>query len=81
MLTFIVLACHMNVSVPDEDSPNCKKFKEPIVPEMQVSGQQELSPMACMMQSPVMIMKFSENHPGWLPRRWTCKYLQEEADI
>lgn len=79
MLTFIVLACHLNVSEPDENSPNCRKFKEPIVPEMQVEGF-NLNPITCMMQSPIMIVKFSENHPGWQPRRWTCKYLKEEAD-
>lgn len=80
MLTFIVLACHLNVSVPDEDSPNCKKFKEPIVPEMQAEGV-NYNPMSCMMNSIPMLVKFEENHPGWQARRWTCKYLQEEADL
>lgn len=80
MLTFIVLACHLNVSEPDENSPNCRKFDEPIVAEMQAEGMQ-LNPMTCMMQSVPMIVKFEENHPGWQARRWTCKYKKPEHDI
>lgn len=80
MLTFVVLACHLNVSEPDENSPNCRKFKQPIVVELQEPGM-NLNPMTCMMQSIPMIVKFEEEHPGWQARRWTCKYMKEEADI
>lgn len=76
-LTFIVLACHMNVSVPVEDNKNCKIFKQEIFEE----GEQNLTPMTCMMQSPVMIPKFEEEHPGWKARKWTCKYIVPEQDI
>ena len=76
-LTFIVLACHMNVSVPDENDKHCKIFKEEIYQE----GQSEITPMACMMQSPMMIMKFEESHPGWKAHKWSCKYLRQEQDI
>lgn len=77
-LTFIVLACHMNVSVPrDPDDKNCKIFKEEILEE----GVQQLTPMTCIMQSPVMIVKFEEQHPGWQARKWSCKYLVKEQDV
>lgn len=76
-LTFIVLACHMNVSVPIEDNKNCKIFKEEILEE----GAQSLTPMTCMMQSPVMIVRFEEQHPGWQARKWSCKYLVKEQDV
>jgi hypothetical protein len=74
-LTFIVLACHLNVTEPDETNKDCKIFKEEILDEGQ-----EITPMACMMQSPPMIMKFEEHHPGWKARKWTCKYLTPEQD-
>lgn len=74
-LTFIVLACNMNVSVPVEDNKNCKIFKEEIYEEVQA-----MTPMTCMMQSPVMVPKFEEQHPGWQVRKWTCKYLVPEQD-
>jgi hypothetical protein len=76
-LTFIVLACHMNVSVPDEKSPSCKVFKEEI---LETEGT-NLTPWTCMMQSPIQIIKFQEQHPGWQARKWTCKYLLPSQDI
>lgn len=77
-LTFIVLACHLNVSVPDENNKDCKIFKQEIY---QGEDSQELNPMTCMMQSPPMLVKFEEEHPGWKARKWTCKYLTPEQDI
>lgn len=75
-LTFIVLACHLNVSVPNEQSPSCKEFKEEILDEGM-----NFTPMTCMMQSPVMVIKFEEQHPGWKARKWTCKYVIPEQEI
>lgn len=76
MLTFIVLACHANVADPVDDGKTCKTFKEDIYVEEQV-----ITPMSCMMQSAMMIMRFEEQHPGWKARKWTCKYTVREQDI
>lgn len=74
MLTFIVLACNLNVAIPDEKSPSCREFRQQIYEE-------HLTPMACMMTSPIQIAKFAEEHPGWQPRRWSCKYDNGSEDI
>ncbi|MGQ0672061.1 MAG: hypothetical protein ACT4N2_04175 [Hyphomicrobium sp.] len=33
----------------------------------------ETSPMQCMMGAPPEIAKWSEGHPKWLIKRWTCQ--------
>jgi hypothetical protein len=76
MLTFIVLACQMNVAIPDETSPSCKTFKQALLEEG--TG---LNPYTCMMQSPLQITKFAEENPGWVPRKWSCKYVKPSQDI
>lgn len=73
-LTFVILACNLNVSTPDENSPGCKLFKEKINEEVNVG----INPMTCMMSSPIRLAKFAEDHPGLLIKKWTCKYLKEE---
>lgn len=74
VLTFIVLACHFNVSVPDENSPSCRTFKEEINSDFN-DGLPVMSPMACMSASLPKIEEFQRQHPGWQARRWTCKYI------
>lgn len=71
MLAFVVLACTLNVSEPGspEVTQECKIFQE--ILDEETPG---LSPFSCMMQSPVMVEKFTENHPGWQPRKWSCRY-------
>jgi hypothetical protein len=76
-LTFIVLACHLNVTEPSETNKDCKIFKEEIYQE---DNTPEITPMQCMMQSPVMISKFQESHPTWKVHKWSCKYLKQEQD-
>ena len=78
-LTFIVLACHLNVSIPVEDGKNCKEFREVINEE--ITEMQGLNPYSCMMQSPIMVVKFEENHAGWQVRKWGCKYVKRSQDI
>lgn len=78
MLTFIVLACHLNVAIPDETSPSCKVFIETLMP---MYNDEELTPYTCMMRSMIRVVKFAEEHPGWQPRKWTCRYKKAEQDI
>jgi hypothetical protein len=82
ILTFVVFACHMNVGpIPlkeidfdsDRQPSGCRVVYEEILTESQM---QVMSPMSCIMQSPIMAVKFMEGHPGWEPRKWTCKYMR-----
>lgn len=87
ILTFIVFACHMNVApIPlkdidfdaDKQPGGCQIVHEQILTE---SEMQAMSPMSCMMQSPIMAVKFMEGHPGLEPRKWTCKYVRPHVKI
>lgn len=82
ILTFIVFACHMNVApIPfkdinldaDKQPGGCSVFYEQILTEGDMMG---MTPMKCMMMSPVVVPKFMENHPGMEPRMWTCKLVR-----
>lgn len=75
-LMFIVLACHMNASDPNEQTPICKEFKEELLDEGA-----NFTSMSCMMVSPVMVVKFEEQHPGWQVKKWSCKYVAPEQEI
>jgi len=66
MITLIIFACQLGVSDPTENNSKCKIFKEPIFDE-------SVTPMACMMQSQIRIVKFQEEHPGWKVHKWSCK--------
>ena len=35
----------------------------------------------CMMMSPVEIAKWSEGHPNWVAKRWTCRPAGQIANI
>lgn len=84
MLTFIVLACHLNVAPlkreeADFDAPpkGCQVFYEEILQE----DADKLTPQGCMMQSPVMLPKFMENHIGYEPRKWSCRFVKPFANL
>lgn len=75
-LTFVVLACNLLVSGPNENTPSCQEFKEELYDETGA-----LNPFTCMMSSMHLISRFHQTHPGWQIRRWSCKYLKPELDI
>jgi len=77
ILTFIVLACNINVSVATEDSKGCKVFEQEVYQE----GNGPTSPFACMIQSPVQLVKLMEEHPGYQPRHWTCRVQKPTKKI
>lgn len=70
MLSFIILACHLNVAQPSLESKGCKEFTQTITEE-------NLTPYRCVMAAPPMLAKFAQENPGWMPRRWTCKDLDK----
>ena len=37
--------------------------------------------MQCMMMSPAEIAKWSEGHPRWVAKRWTCRPAGQVAKI
>lgn len=79
MLAFIVIACHLNVSsltTPDANTPGCKEYVQDLS-----YTEVPLTPMTCIMNSVPMIAKFEEEHPGWQPRKWTCKMVAPSQDI
>jgi len=41
----------------------------------------EMSAAQCMMMSPVQIAKWSESHPKWVAKRWTCRPAGSIAKI
>ncbi|HKZ95490.1 MAG TPA: hypothetical protein VJ045_00765 [Hyphomicrobiaceae bacterium] len=38
-----------------------------------VDSADDVSPMQRMMMSPAEIAKWSEGHPRWVAKRWTCR--------
>jgi hypothetical protein len=38
-----------------------------------VYAAENLTPHQCMMASPLEIAKWSEGHPNWVAKRWTCR--------
>lgn len=77
-LTFIVLACNMNVAVPVEDEKNCKFFTQEL-PQEHV--EQNWTPMSCMMSSMFMVVQFHQDHPGWQVKKWSCRNIPREQEI
>ena len=41
----------------------------------------EGTPMACMMAAPIEIARWSEYHPRWVAKRWTCSQAGQVAKI
>lgn len=87
ILTFVVFACHMNVAPisikeidldADKQPGGCQVFHEQILTETDMMA---MTPMKCMMMSPVAVSKFMEGHPGMEPRKWTCKYIRPYAKV
>ena len=37
-----------------------------------VFGAESVTPMQCMMQSQTMLAKWTNEHPGWQVKRWSC---------
>jgi hypothetical protein len=75
MLDFIILACQLNVAVPDINSKGCKEFHQTVQAK---EGHPPLTPYSCMMQSMPELAKFVESNPGWVPKRWTCRDLDRK---
>jgi hypothetical protein len=42
---------------------------------------EELTPYQCMMGSPAEIAKWTEAHPNWVAKRWTCRPAGQIAKI
>jgi hypothetical protein len=42
---------------------------------------ENLTPMQCLMQSPVEISKWTEAHPKWFTKRWTCRPAGHLANL
>ena len=42
---------------------------------------EDVSPMQCLMQSPAEIAKWSEGHPNWYAKRWSCRPAGKIAKI
>jgi hypothetical protein len=40
-----------------------------------------VTPMQCMMMSPAEIAKWSEGHPKWVAKRWSCRPAGRFAKI
>jgi hypothetical protein len=88
-LAFIVVACTLNVSEgePPKFTTECKEIVEDLTYAAALVGdandpqQVPMNPMTCIMSSGVMLQRFAENHPGLMPRKWTCKYIVPEQDI
>jgi hypothetical protein len=46
-----------------------------------VYTEESLTPMQCMMGAPAEIAKWSEGHPKWVAKRWTCRPAGQIAKI
>jgi hypothetical protein len=42
---------------------------------------ENLTPMQCLMGAPAEIAKWSESHPNWVAKRWTCRPAGQVAKI
>ncbi len=40
-----------------------------------------MTPMQCLMQSPAEIAKWSESHPNYFAKRWSCRPAGQIAKI
>jgi hypothetical protein len=40
-----------------------------------------VTPMQCMMMTMPQIAKWSQEHPNWVARRWTCRHARLRANI
>jgi hypothetical protein len=88
-LTMVILACTVNVSADGvsqfvdqktnqfyKDSRECKTYEHVLSDELQ----QSLTPFTCIMRSPIYITQFMEQHPGMMPRKWSCRLLEPSKD-
>jgi len=66
MLELVVTVCLM------EEVTRCKDVKLTLM---------EGTPMQCMMSSPVEIAKWSEGHPKWFAKKWSCRRAGMYADM
>jgi hypothetical protein len=41
----------------------------------------DMTPMRCLMMSPSEIAKWSEGHPKWVAKRWSCRPAGQLAKI
>lgn len=37
-----------------------------------VFGAESVTPLQCLMQSQTLLAKWSDEHPGWQVKRWSC---------
>ena len=42
---------------------------------------EDMTPYQCMMMSPQEIAKWSEGHPNWFAKRWSCRPAGRIAKI
>jgi len=63
MLELFMVACTLN--------GECRNYRVPM-PE-------DVSAFQCMMQSPMTLARWAEDHPGWQPRKWKCDRLSKDT--
>jgi len=68
MLELIVSVCLL------EDHSRCKDVSLTYMAE-------STTPMQCMMMSPGEIAKWSESHPKWFAKKWSCRPAGRYAKI
>ena len=87
VLTMIILACTLNVSDPTtyekpvealttdtffQDSSTCRTYTHIIDAQVRAF----MTPYECMMKSAIHIPEFMQEHPGMMPRKWSCRMLR-----
>jgi P2-related tail formation protein len=74
MLELIFLTC--TFTVHSTDVPDCHVRRIPIVEEDPVT------PHQCMASALPKLAEWSESHPGWWIKKWTCHRVDKnKADI
>jgi hypothetical protein len=68
MLELVISACLL------ADLNHCKEVSLTYMDE-------GMTPMQCMMASAVEISKWSQSHPNWFAKRWTCRPAGRMAKI
>ncbi len=68
MIELVLSACLL------DDPQRCKEVR------LAFAGD-DVTPMQCMMISPLEIAKWSEGHPKWFAKRWTCRPAGRFAEL
>jgi hypothetical protein len=68
MIELVLSACLL------DDPQRCKEV------HLAFAGD-DVTPMQCLMMSPLEIAKWSEGHPKWVAKRWTCRPAGRFAEL